>query len=80
MFLFWGLLIVLWEGGWILDAIKNHLLLYIYPECIFSLIICNFYMLFTFVLVYVSVFVCLFMHQCMVVQLSVSYGNLSVSL
>ena len=55
MFLFWGLLIVLWEGGWILDAIKNHLLLYIYPECIFSLIICNFYMFFTFVLAYVSV-------------------------
>ena len=37
-------------------------------------------MFFMFVLVYVSVFVCLFVHQCVVVQLSVSYGNLNVSL
>ena len=33
-------------------------------------------MLFAFVLVYVSVFECLFVHQCVVVQLSVSYGKL----
>ena len=46
----------------------------------FLLIVCNFYMFFTFVLVYVSVFECLFVHQCVVVQLSVSYGNLNVSL
>ena len=45
----------------------------------FLLIICNFYMFFTFVLASVSVFVCLFLHQCMVVQLSVSYANLNVS-
>ena len=46
----------------------------------FLLIICNFYMFFTFVLVYVSVFVCLFVYQCVVVQLSVSYANLNVSM
>ena len=46
----------------------------------FLLIICNFYVLFRFVLVYVSVFVCSFVHQCVVVQLSVSYGNLNVPL
>ena len=59
---------------------KNQQHYCIYPECIFLLIICNFYMFFTFVLVCVSVFVCLFVHQCMVVQLSDSYGNLNVSL
>ena len=53
---------------------------FIYPENIFLLIIFNFYMFFTFVLLYVSVFECLFVHQCVVVQLSVSYGNLNVSL
>ena len=31
-------------------------------------------MFFTFVLVYVSLFVCLFVHKCVVVQLSVNYG------
>ena len=46
----------------------------------FLLIICNFCMFFTFVLVYVSVFVCLFVYQCVVVQLSVSYANLNVSM
>ena len=37
-------------------------------------------MFFVFVLVNVSVFVCLFVHQCVVVQLSVNHGNLNVSL
>ena len=37
-------------------------------------------MFFRFVLLYVSVFMCLFMPQCVVVQLSVSYCNLNVSL
>ena len=36
-------------------------------------------MFFTFVLVYVFVFVCLHVHKCVVVQLSVSYGNLKYS-
>ena len=70
----------LWEGARILDVSKNLLLLYISRMCFFLLIICNFYAFFTFVLVYVSVFVSLFVHQYMVVQLSVSYGNLNVSL
>ena len=74
-FLFWGLIVVLWDLGGL------KIIYYcIYPECIFLLIICNFYMFFTFVLVYVSVFVCLFVHQCVVVQLSVSYADLNVSL
>ena len=72
---------MLWEGGRILDVSKNLLLLYISRMCFFFLlIICNFYAFFTFVLVYVSVFVSLFVHQYMVVQLSVSYSNLNVSL
>ena len=79
-FHFWGLIIVLWDGGRILDVSKNLLLLYISWMCFFLLIIYNFYAFFTFVLVYVSVFVSLFLHQCMVVQLSVSYGNLNVFL
>ena len=74
-FLFWGLTVVLWDLGGL------KIIYYcIYPECIFLLIICNFYMFFTFVLVYVFVFVCLFVHQCVVVQLSVSYADLNVSL
>ena len=77
-FLFERLIIVLWEGGWILDVSKKSFL-YI-SQIYFLLIICNFYMPFTFVLVYVSVFMCLFLHQCVVVQLSLSYGNLNVSL
>ena len=60
--------------------VKNHILLNISQICIFLLIICNFYMFFTFMLVYASVFVCLFLYQCMVVQLSLSYDNLNVSL
>ena len=60
------------EGGWILDIIKNYLLLYISQMFFFLLIICNVCMFFTFVLVYVSV--CLFVHQYMLVHLSVSYG------
>ena len=67
------------EGGRILDVGKKSFI----NVCIlffFLLIICNFYVLFTFVLIYVSVFVCSFVHQCVVVQLSVSYGNLNVPL
>ena len=37
-------------------------------------------MFFKFVLVYVSLFVYLFVRKCVVVQLSVSYGNLNVCL
>ena len=83
MFHFGGLIIVLWggAGGWEDLGCKEEIFYYcVYPECNFLLIICNFYVFFTFVLVYVSVFVCLFVHQCMVVQLSESYGNLNVSL
>ena len=79
-FHFWGLIIVLWEGGRILDVSKKYFIIVYILNVIFLLIICNFYVFFTFVLVYVSVFVCLFVHQCMVVQLSVSYANLNVSL
>ena len=53
---------------------KNHYLLLYVSQLYFLLIICNFYMFFTFVLVYVSLFVCLFVHKCVVVQLSVSCG------
>ena len=79
-FHFWGLIIVLWEGGRILDVSKKSFIIVYIQNVIFLLIICNFYVFFTFVLVYVSVFVSLFLHQCMVVQLSVSYGNLNVFL
>ena len=79
-FHFWGLIIVLWEGGRILDVSEKSFIIVYIPNVFFLLIICNFYVFFTFVLVYVSVFVCLFVHQCVVVQLSVSYGNLNVSL
>ena len=37
-------------------------------------------MFFKFVFVYVYVFLCLLMHKYVVVQLSVSYGNLNVCL
>ena len=76
----WGLIIVLWEGGRILDVSKKSFIIVYIPNIFSLLIICNIYLFFTFVLVYVSVFVCLFVHQCVVVQLSVSYGNLNVSL
>ena len=79
-FHFWGLIIVLWEGGRILDVSKKSFIIVYIPNIFSLLIICNIYLFFTFVLVYVSVFVCLFVHQCVVVQLSVSYGNLNVSL
>ena len=79
-FHFWGLIIVLWEGGRILDVSKKYFIIVYILNVIFLLIICNFYVFFTFVLVYVSVFVCLFVHQCVIVQLSVSYDNLNVSL
>ena len=61
------------EGGCEgLPVSKNHyLLLYL---SLFLLIICNFYMFSMFVLVFVSLFVWLFVHKCMVLQLSVCYG------
>ena len=60
------------EGGCTVLAVsKNHYC--IYPKYIL-LIICNFYMFFTFVLAYACLFMCLFVHKCVVVQLSVSYG------
>ena len=71
---------MLWEGGRILDVSKKSFIVVYILNVIFLLIICNFYVCFTFVLVYVSDIVCLFVHQCMVVQSSVSYGNLSVPL
>ena len=52
----------------------KSLFIIVYIPIIFLLIICNFYMFFTFVLVYVSLFVCLFVHKCVAVQLSLSYG------
>ena len=52
---------------------KNHYLI-LYIPIIFLLIICNFYIVFTFVLVYMPLFMCFFVHKCVVVQLSVSYG------
>ena len=69
---------MLWVCDRLLDVIKNILLLYISRMYFFTN--CNFYAFFMFVLVYVSVFVCFFVHQCMVAQLSVSYGNLNVFL
>ena len=71
---------MLWEGGRILDVSKKYFIFVYIANVSFLLIVCNFYVFFTFVLVYLSVFVCLFVHQCVVVQLSVSYGNLNVSL
>ena len=71
---------MLWEGGRILDVSKKSFIVVYILNVIFLLIICNFYVCFTLVLVYVSDIVCLFVHQCMVVQSSVSYGNLSVPL
>ena len=68
------------EGGRILDVGKKSFINVCILFFFFLLIICNFYVLFTFVLIYVSVFVCSFVHQCVVVQLSVSYGNLNVPL
>ena len=68
------------EGGRILDVGNKSFINVCILFYFFLLIICNFYVLFTFVLIYVSVFVCSFVHQCVVVQLSVSYGNLNVPL
>ena len=71
MFLFWGLIVVLWKGGWI----KNYLLyisqMYFLPN----------YLIFTCSLrLYLNMSLSLFVYQCVVVQLSVSYANLNVSL
>ena len=79
-FHFRGFVIVLSEGGRMLDVGKKSFINVCILFFFFLLIICNFYVLFTFVLIYVSVFVCSFVHQCVVVQLSVSYGNLNVPL
>ena len=51
---------MLWEGGKILDVSKKSFIIVFILNVIFLLIICNFCVFFTFVLVYVSVFVCLF--------------------
>ena len=51
-----------------------------YIPNIFLLILCNFQIFFTFVLVYVSAFMWLFVCKCVVVQLSVIYGNLNICL
>ena len=56
-------------------SIKS-LFITVYTPNIFLLIFCNFYMFFTFVLVYLPVFACFFV----IVQLSVSYGNLDACL
>ena len=61
----------MWERGRVYIKVKNHLLLYISQIYIFLLIICNFYMFLTFVLVYVSVFACLSVYKCIVVHVSV---------
>ena len=62
------------EGGCKgLAVSENHYLLLYISQLYFLPIICNFYIFFTFVLVYVSLFVCLFVHKCVFVQLSVSY-------
>ena len=45
------------EGGRILDVSKKSFIIVCILNVIFLLIICNFYVFFTFVLVYVSVFV-----------------------
>ena len=74
-FHFWGLIIVLWEGGRILDVSKKSFSIVYIPNVFFYLLFVIF-MCSSRLLVYVSVFVCLFVHQCLVVQLSLSYGNL----
>ena len=63
------------EGGYEGLAVgKKSLFIIVYIPIILLLILCNFYMPFTFVLVYVSPFVCLFVHKRVVVQLSLSCG------
>ena len=54
---------MLWEGGRILDVSKKYFIIVYIANVSFLLIVCNFYVFFTFVLVYLSVFVCLFVHQ-----------------
>ena len=70
---------MLWEGGRILDVSKKSFSIVYIPNVFFYLLFVIF-MCSSRLLVYVSVFVCLFVHQCVVVQLSVSYANLNVSL
>ena len=64
----------------VLGVSKESFFIIVYIPNIFLLIFCNFYMLFKFVLVHVSVFVCLFVRKCVVLQLSVSYHTLNVCL
>ena len=68
-----------WESERVWGVCQKSFIIVYIPD-IFLLIVCNFFMFFTFVLVYVSVFVCLFVHKCVLVQLYVSYGNLNVCL
>ena len=63
-----------------LGVSKKSLFIIVDIPDIFLLIICSFYVFFTFMLVCVSVFVHLCVHKCVVVQLSMSYGNLNVCL
>ena len=65
-----------WKG---LGVSKEPILFYI-SKTFFLQFLKFFYMFFTFLLLHVSVFVCLFVHKCVVVQLSVSYCYLNVRL
>ena len=60
---------MLWEGGRILDVSKKSFSIVYIPNVFFYLLFVIF-MCSSRLLVYVSVFVCLFVHQCVVVQLS----------
>lgn len=63
-----------------LGVSKEKLFIILYIQNIFLQFLKFFYMFFTFLLLQVSVFVCLFVRKCVVVQLSVSYCLLNVRL
>ena len=65
-------------GGWQGLSISKKSFIIVCISNIFLLIFCIFYMFFRFVLVYVLACVWLFVHKCVVVQLSVSYENLNI--
>ena len=54
-------------GGEGLGVIRKWIFIIVYISNIFSLIFCNFYMFFRFVLVCMLVFVCLLVHKCILV-------------
>ena len=58
---------------------KESLVIIVYIPNIFLLFFCDFYIFFMFMLLYVSVFECLFMSR-VFVHLSVSYPNLNICL